>query len=101
MPRACAIRPFALKGCMSVVASPKRLVNRWSVRGPNGQACAGHRRGSMLFWPYAPMYLMTPTMRSVRSTVFLWLDYLQLFHTPHIRDLKGTLQRENAAMGIF
>ena len=36
----------------------------------------------MLFWPYAPLYLMTPTMRSVSSTLFLWLDYLQLFHTP-------------------
>ena len=67
---------------MSAVASPKRLVKRWSVRGPNGRACAGHRRGSMLFWPYAPLCLMTPTMRSVSSTLFLWLDYLQLFHTP-------------------
>ncbi len=24
---------------MSAVASPKRLVKRWSVRGPNGRAC--------------------------------------------------------------
>jgi len=39
MPRACAIRPFALKGCMSVVAEPLRLVKRWEVSGPNGQAC--------------------------------------------------------------
>jgi hypothetical protein len=38
----------------------------------------------MLFWPYAPLCLMTPTMRSVSNTLFSWLDYLQLFHTPHL-----------------
>jgi NarL family two-component system sensor histidine kinase LiaS len=36
----------------------------------------------MLFWPYAPLCLMTRTMYSVSSTLYLWLDYLQLFHTP-------------------
>src|SRR5258708_10637805 len=37
---------------------------------------------SMLRSARSPLCLMTPTMRSVSNTLFLWLDYLQLFHTP-------------------
>src|SRR5439155_24062807 len=77
-----AIPRFVPKACMSAVASPRRLVKRWSAPERSELACAGHPTDSMPCWPCVPRCSMRRTTSSGKNSHALLPKYLQLFHTP-------------------
>lgn len=79
---ACMRSPAFREHGMQVSSGSAEAACKWSGHGPHGPRCAGPQKASILSGQCVPLCALRPPMLSVSSTLFSWLDHLQLFHIP-------------------